>query len=303
MTEERMEWFHTPIEKAMIEDLYRKEPSFRRALSRDWTQIVWNELDFRLNGKIPRNFVVNIRGLIGTPTGIFKSAMGLNFARQLDPTFNITERVAFTSNELNIKVKQHAKRKQIFFKDEEVHDLKESQMIKLQNIVEGCREEQMCFIMCGVPKEYRTFSTFILERLDETSDDYLPKKKVRYLIRDPESDTFLGHFIMEIPPLIKEDGSQSDWGKFWEEYMKLKKGYQDRVRFESVTDFDYAHYAKEVLEQGMEKFVSVTRKGIQKVDMGLLGMEVRRKFADFTNQEKMDIAKQASIIIKEELKI
>lgn len=300
---EKMGWFHTPIEKAMIEDLYRREPSFKRALSRDWTKTVWDELNFRFNGKIPRNFVLNIRGLVGTPTGIFKSAMGLCIAKAIDPTFNIQERVAFTSNELNIKVKQHAKRKQVFFKDEEVHDLKESQMIKLQNIVEGCREEQMCFIMCGVPKEYRTFSTFILERLDETHDDYLPRKKVRYLIRDPESDTFLGHFIMEIPPLVEKDGSQSAWGAFWAEYMLLKKAYQDRVRFESVTDFNYEHYAKELLEGGYEQFVSVTKKGMQRVDMGLLGMEVRRKYADFTQQEKQDIAKMASTIIRKEMKI
>lgn len=279
----------------------QRYPSLIRALKKDWTQIVHDDLNYRLHGAIPRNWVLNIRGLIGTPTGIFKTSMGLCYARSLDPTFNIEERVAFTPAELNKKVKLYADRKQIFFMDEQIHDLKESQMLKLQNIVESCREQQMCFVFCGVPKEYKTFSTYLLERFDETPDDILPKKSVRYLVRNPETDEFRAFVVKEIPVLNNQDGSLTDWGLFWKEYMKLKTNHQDRVRFDSITSFDYEAYAKEILAEGYDGFLKTTKKGLVKLDMSLLGMAVRKKFADFTQQEKQDIIKCASVIINKEI--
>jgi len=297
-----MRWFHTPVEKAHIVEVIQRHPSLIKALKNDWTQIMKDDLNYRLNGQIPRNWVVNIRGLIGTPTGIFKSALGMCWARMLDPTFNIAERVAFTPAELNKKVKQYSDRKQVFFMDEQVHDLKESQMLKLQNIVESCREQQMCFIFCGVPKQYKTFCTYLLERFDETEDDYLPQKRVRYMVRNPETDEFRGFIKYDIPVLNDEQGKLTDWGVFWEEYMVKKTEHQNRVKFESITSFDYEHYAKDFLDEyGHEHLLKVTSKGDTRIDMTLLGMAVRKKYADFTNQEKGDIIKYISVLIEKKI--
>lgn len=298
-----MKWFHTPVEKAHIMEVGSRYPSLFKALKKDWTQIMNDDLNYRLNGAIPRNWVLNIRGLIGTPTGIFKSSMGMCIARALDPTFTIKERVAFTPAELNKKIKQYADRHQVFFMDEQVHDLKESQMLKLQNIVESNREQQMCFVFCGVPKQYKTFSTFSLERFDETPDELLPKKSVRYMVRNPETDEFRGFIQYEIPVLKDPQGNLTDWGKFWEEYMVRKTEHQNRVRFESITSFDYEHYAKEFMEENdFAQFLKVTSKGDTRLDMTLIGMSIRKKYADFTQQEKQDIIKFVSILIEKKIK-
>jgi DNA polymerase III delta prime subunit len=297
-----MNWFHTPVELAHIQEVMQRYPSLIRALKKDWTQIVRDDLHYRLHGRIPRNWVLNIRGLIGTPTGIFKTSMGLCFARELDPTFNVAERVAFTPADLNNKVKQFADRKQIFFMDEQIHDLKESQMLKLQNTIESCREKQMCFILCGVPKEYKTFSTYLLERFDETTDEILPRKSVRYLVRNPETDEFRGVITKEIPVLNNQDGSLTDWGVFWAEYMELKTAHQNKIlHSDSLTGFDYEGKAKELLEEGYDQYLKVTKSGVNRLDMSLLGMAARKKFADFTQQEKQDIIKCASVMINKEI--
>lgn len=298
-----MKWFHTPVEKAHIVEIAQRYPSLLKALSKDWTKIMDDDLNYRLNGAIPRNWVMNIRGLIGTPTGIFKSSLGMCYARSLDPTFNIKERVAFTPAELNKKVKKYSERKQIFFMDEQINDLKESQMLKLQNIVESCREQQMCFIFCGVPKQYKTFCTYLLERFDETPDDILPQKSVRYMVRNPETDEFRGFIKYDIPVLKDPQGKLTDWGVFWEEYMVKKTEHQNRVKFESITSFDYEHYGKEFMEEnGHEELLKITSKGDTRIDMTLLGMSVRKKYADFTNQEKMDITKYISVLIEKKIK-
>ena len=297
-----MEWSHTPAEKADIEDLLRRNHTLIRALQRNWTKILKEDLNYRLNGQIPRNFVVNVRGGIGTPSGVFKSALGLNMARQLDPTFNVEQRVGFTPAELNRKIKEFGKKKQIFFLDEQIHDLKESQMLQLRNIVDSCREKQMCFIMCGIPVTQKTFSSYLLERFDESDDKYLPDKRVRYLIKNAETDEYRGHFIADIPNLNDKTGKPTDWGNFWATYMLLKSHHQEKVMQANITSFDFEFHANELLESGYEQFLTVNAKGAKRLDKGLLAMEVRKLYADFTKTEKDDIAKFAGIQIQKQLK-
>ncbi len=76
-------------------------------LRQDWTENVINDLKERLFGAIPRNFALNISGLIGTPTGIFKSSMGLQLALSLDSNFSLERNVGFSVNDLLDKIQKY----------------------------------------------------------------------------------------------------------------------------------------------------------------------------------------------------
>lgn len=297
-----MKFAHTDIEKEDIRYLWSHNKSAKSCYkkSKDWTAKVDKELRTRLNGQIPRNWVVNIRGLIGTPSGIFKSALGLNLARNHDHLFKLSERLAFSPEELNIKIQEHAwdchegedkPYPKIFFLDEQLGELKVSQMMMLQNTIESCREIQMCVIACGIPKRFVTFSTFLLERFDETDDSYLPDKTVRYLVRsNPEIDNFAGFYVAEIPNLTK-DNILTEWGVFWEEYMTLKREHQKRVVTEnSVGGFNANHYAVQFLKKhSLDTLTKEKKDGSMRVNKGRVGMLVRKEMAQFTIQEKKDV--------------
>ena len=156
--------------------------------------------------------------------------------------------------------------------------------------------------MCGIPTNQKTFSSYLLERFDESDDCYLPDKRVRYLIKNPETDEYRGHFIMDIPNLHDKTGKPTTWGTFWTTYMLLKTRHQEKVMKANITSFDFEFHAKELLEEGFEQYLTVNSKGKKRLDKGLLGMEVRKRYADFTKVEKDDITKCASMIILKSMK-
>jgi len=280
---EQLKFAHTEAEKDDIIDLYTKCPSVKSALKKDYTKPFLDDLYYRLYGKIPRNWVINIQGLIGTPTGIFKSALGLCIASALDPTFNedtVRERVAFTPNQLNELVKNFAERKKVFLLDEFVHDLKIAAIYKLANIVEQCREMQLCFVFCGVPKQTYTFSSYVLERFDESDDSYLPKKRVRYLVRHPDQDRFRGFVVWDIPPL--SEGSK--WQRIWNAYMELKLRHQKNVTKTSITAFDFKRAAKNFIDK-IQDYIVETKTGV-KLLAGKLKNDIYVEYADNTKEER-----------------
>jgi len=155
---------HTEAEKDDIIDLYHNYSSVKKALKKNYTKPFIDDLKYRIYGKIPRNWVVNIQGLIGTPSGIFKSAMGLCICSMMDKTFTpatLQSRVGFTPNQLSELVKDFGERRRVFMIDEFVHDLKISAIYKFANIVEQCREMQLCFVGCGIPKQTYTISSYV----------------------------------------------------------------------------------------------------------------------------------------------
>ena len=115
-------------EKHDMIDLAKTNQSFYDVWKQklDITEYLFSELREIMYGRIPRNFVINIKGNIGRQTGIFKSSMGCQIALDLDPTFNVEERVGFTPNQLLDKIKMYAKTKQIYLLDERVRDFKMS---------------------------------------------------------------------------------------------------------------------------------------------------------------------------------
>lgn len=281
---EKLKWEHTPAERDDLIDLAMNYPSVKQAIKNDLTMEFLHDLMYRLYGKIPRNWVVNIQGLVGTPTGIFKTALGLNIARATDPSFNINtiaQRVAFTPHQLIRLVGEYGTRKQVFVVDEHIHDLKFSAEYQLQNIVEQCREQQLCFVFCGVPKDTYTFSTYVLERCDESSDSYLPKKRVRYLLRKPDSDRFRGVVIWDIPPLQID----KEWTALWEKYMELKREHQEKVKKGQISGYDFKSASKYFIDN-IDSYMTYTASGMQKVNRGLLEMDIYSRYPDLTNQER-----------------
>lgn len=281
---ESLKWAHTPAERDDLIDLALNFPSVKLAIRNDITIDFLRDLRYRLFGKIPRNWVVNVQGLIGTPAGVFKSALGLNIARATDPTFNLntlTERVAFTPHQLIQLVEHYGAKKQVFVLDEHIHDLKFSAQYQLQNIVEQCREHQLCFVFCGVPKDTYTFSTYVLERCDESRDEYLPKKRVRFLVRRPDTNRFRGVVIWDIPPL----GIDKEWTAIWDKYMVLKNEHQLRVKKGQISGFDFKSASHYFIEH-IGTYLIMNKLGEYKVNRAMLEMDIYHRHPDLTNQER-----------------
>jgi len=258
ITEEFLPLKANDSEQRDLIDLARSNRSFYDVWKYkiDLTATIFQELYDILYGKVRRNFVINIKGNIGRQTGIFKSSLGIQLALKLDPTFNFAERVAFTPNELISKVQQYAKRKQIFLMDERVRDFKISGEQRLANIIESCRQKQLCFILIGVPEQQMTFSDYHFERMGESDDKYLDKKVI---INGEEENTgrktvyFLVKKITESKKVYRGylkwnivSLENPEWQKFWSEYSVYKAIHQDKAVQASLTGFNFRQEAEKL---------------------------------------------------------
>lgn len=248
----------------------------------DWTDILMEELDSIVNSKFPKNFVLNIKGGIGRQMGIFKSALGLQIALKLKPDFNPLTHCAQTYVEINRLVKKHATRGDLFVLDEQVRDLKRSQMLHLMNIIESCRERQISFIIIGVPETLRTVSDYMLERFGESDDEHLPAKTVYYSVRKRGSDAnfYYGFFRWNITPL-----SDPKWSSIWEQYMQSKSHHQERVIDGTVGQFDFVTYTKEIMSSEDFNFLEyLTDRG--KANKPKIKNLVYKHYPNVTHEER-----------------
>jgi len=248
-----------------------------------YNNILFDELKYVLNGPIPRNFVINIRGKIGRKTGIFKTSLGLFITKSLDPTFNIKERLAFSSDQLNAKIERYANRKQIFMMDEALRDLKFGNELITSNIIENCREKQLCFVLCGVQERTLTFSDYFLDRIGESSDSYLPKKTVYFSVsKEIEfKKEYRGYISINLPPLLKD--KNDDWNNMWKEYMFLKDEHEKKVIKQQVTGFDFEERANRILKN--KKIIEAVFDGV-KINRQLLKNIIYKIYPDITNDNR-----------------
>lgn len=253
------------------------------ARQNDLTDQFFSELYEIMNGPIPRNFVLNIRGGIGRQTGVFKTSSGIQISQLLDPTFTIRERVAFTTREAGEIVKEYATRKQIFLVDEHVRDLKQSSELALANTIESCRERQLCFILIGVPERYYTFSDYFLERLGESHDKYLPRKTVYFSVKKivEGRDMYRGFIHWNVTPLTDEK-----WRATWEEYMVRKARHQENAINQQLTGFNITEYARRVINNELFAGVEVNENGIARGGRGYLKNIIFKMYPDMTNAER-----------------
>lgn len=293
-------------EKDDVAELYRQNDSFYRNVilkKYDYSNVVINELKNILFGKIPRNFVINIRGRIGRQTGIFKSTFGLQLALfQLDPYFNVEERVAFTVNELNEKIKKYGTSKQLFVLDEQVKDLKQSAEIRLQNIVNSCRDKQLSFIFIGVGERFLTFSDYHFERFGESDDKYLNKeiqigntkfitgdKTIMYLVKKitEGSHYYRGFIKWKVIPFTNKK-----WRDFWKIYYQRKQEHEQKAMKQILTGYDFEIKAKDVMK--CKEFLEIcvkTKEGIT-IDKGKLKNLIYKQMPDNTNEERQMVYRE-----------
>ena len=267
-----------------VRDMAETNASFyRNILQRktNYTNIIKEELLNILYGKIPRNFIINIKNGIGSPTGVFKSSMGLQLAMELDPTFNINERVAFTPNQLNDLIRNNAGRKQVFVLDERIHDLKVSADMRLANIAESCRERQLCIIMIGVSEKFLNISHYHFERFGESNDSYLPNKTVYYVVKKVSEGrkVYRGYITHNITPL-----SDPTWQTTWEQYMQLKAAHQEMVIQQKVSAFDFETKARELTDS--DEFVAECVSSEGTPVKGKIKNFIYKHFPDITNEER-----------------
>lgn len=260
---------------------------------------IMDEIDKALNGAIPRNFVINIRGGIGRQTGIFKSSFACQFCLENDPTFSHT-RVAFTTNQLNDLVREQGIRKQIFMLDEVVRDLKQSAELRLANIIDSCREKQLCFVIVGVPEKFFTFSDYYFERLGESDDKFLPKKTIYYSVyKLVDGRKFYRGFIRWNVTQLDEP----NWASFWESYMVRKTQHESRVIEQNVTGYDFKKSCELLLGRyTLADFVKSLKSGNKSVDASKVKNIVYLTFPDITNDERQMIKSELTSILNEKLR-
>lgn len=323
----------TPAETEQIKLLLERNMSFRKVFRDDWTENIMNDLWYSLFGKIPRNFVVNISGMIGTPTGIFKSTMGLQMALRLDRNFDLHNRVAFSIEELLHKVmnyseydfctrcyKEFAMRyhgtyemqekdsvcrgcrnqarhrvlltKMIFFLDEQTRTLRRGSLNRLINLIDTCRQRQICFITCGVDQYDVNFTTYSLKRVQESSDDYLPKKIVRYAIYDETHQIYYGYFQWNVTPL-----TDPFWSVFWDKYSDMKTEFQRKAIQQRTQANDFRSKAQVVLEDDdFDLCYRTLKNGEERLQTNMVRNIIFRHFPDLTNEERNFILSEVLMI-------
>jgi len=325
----------TDAEKAQIEHMLDSHDTFYKVFREDWTQKVIDELKYRLYGKIPRNFLINVGGLIGTPTGIFKSSMGLQIAIHLDPLFNLKERVAFSVNELLMKVETNSEKemcydhlqeftstytgtyemqneklsvchcgqpsvarvlltKMIFFLDEQTQTLKHGGLLRLQNIVDTVRQRQICFVTCGVDKYGFNYTTYSLQRVQESADKYLPKKRVRYAVHDSERDMYYGYFLWDITEL-----SDLKWNNVWTEYSQMKQQFQRVALAQQISGMDYGEMAVKVMEDPRFQQCVSMKNGKLVANSNLTKNIILKIYPDLTNEDRAMILAEIRFLLNE----
>jgi hypothetical protein len=326
-------------EVVQIQAMLQQNISFYKVFQEDWTKIVLDDLNNRINGKIPRNFLVNIGGLIGTPTGIFKSTLGVQLAMHLDPLFNLQQRVGFSINQLLDKVRDNSEyylcnkchyefersyqgtyevhpveseercnncenmadklillTKMIFFLDEQTKTLKQGGLVRLQNLADTCRQRQISFITCGVEQYGMHFTTYQLQRIQESSDDYLPAKRVRFAVYDDSRDIYYGFFQWDITPL-----TDPTWHKVFVEYSKMKTNFQRVAIAQQTQAINFEEYAEEIINsEDFQKCFKLLKNGSKILQTALVRNVIYQKFPDYTAQDRENILSQIKMEIYQE---
>jgi len=326
----------TPVEIEQIKLVLQEERSFYNVFTKDWTDIVLDDLKYKLYGKIPRNFVVNIAGLIGNKSGCFKSTMGLQIALELDPRFTLQQRVAFSINQLLEKVRNYSEyklcnrcyynfsksysgtwetypqkkeekcdncdnvadnlvllTKLIFFLDEQTKTLLRGGMVRLQNLVDTCRQRQICFICCGVEQYGLNFTTYSLKRVQESDDKYLPEKRVRYAVYDDERHIYYGYFQWDIMPL-----TNPRWSIFWKEYSQMKTDFQRVAIAQQTQSGNFEQYAQEIVDtDDFTRCFKEFKNGSRSLDTNLVKNLIYKRYPDLTNNEKEMVFAEVKLIV------
>jgi len=324
----------TPAEKRQIQEMMLNHKTFYAVFQDDWTNNVLDDLRNRLYGRIPRNFLLNITGLIGTPTGIFKSSMGLQIALILDPLFNVEQRIGFSINGLLDKIQEHTEyslcpkcfsdfrksyfgtfevikeesekqcencdniaentvllTKMVFFLDEQTKTLKTGGLARLQNLMDTVRQRQICLITCGVEEYNMHFTTYHLQRVQESSDDYLPKKRVRFGVYDDKRDLYYGYFQWDLIPL-----SDPKWKFLWDKYSKIKQNFQRVAIAQQISSMAFEEYAEEIMAcDDFEHCWHISKNGT-KIDTGLLKNVIYKRYPDLTEHERSMILSEVRMM-------
>ena len=316
-----------------------KNSTFRNVFERDFTNEVMEDLRYRLYGKIPRNWLINISGLVGVPTGIMKSSMGLQICLSINPMFNLKQHVAFSVNELLDKIKNNSEyalcnrcyfqfgksyygtyetldvetankcdncdsianknvllTKLIFFLDEQTKTLRIGGLTRLANIVDTARQRQICFVTCGVESYDMNFVTYSLQRVQESHDDYLPKKVVRYAVYDDQRDLYYGYFKWALTPL-----TDPKWKRVWDDYSKMKTTFQRVAMSGQITQMDFEEYAQVVMsDKDFDKCFKETKDGRQLFQSSIAKNIIFKHYPDNTSSERDFILSQIKMMLQDE---
>lgn len=331
--------YRSPAEVEQIKKLLMTDATFRNCFRKDWTGNVMNDLLNRLYGKIPRNFLINITGLIGTPSGIFKSSMGLQIALKLDPTFNIQQRVAFSANQLLDKIQNNSEyllcnvclkkfektysgsyelHKQKTYKQCNNCDAEGNNLILLTKLIFLLDEQTKTLKRSGIMRLMNIVDTNRQRQLCFITcgvDSYEMSFSTYQLLRIQEShDIFLPN--KKVRYGVYDDNrkiyygyfqwnvtplTDMNWNFFWKTYSVLKTEFQRIAVSQRIQSLDFEEYAQEIIDSDdFELCFHTTKDGNEILQASMVKNLIYKQYPDRTEQDRSIILSEIKFILKKQ---
>lgn len=283
----KLKFTHTRMEKDVLIDLVRDYPSFKNVFNvkRNYTEPLTEEIDKRINGVIPKNIVLAVRGLQGTA----KTTCSMLIAVASFPNFDVRKHLAFTNEELLQKIIDYSERKAFFIRDENPYSLRHRSQLELDAVMETNREFQLSFIIVGVGDLIPDSTHFVLESVDMDEINMVS----RFAVKDNKLRTYRGAFLIALP----KDKKHKFW-KQWKIYSEMKTEFQKKVRERNIEGFNPTEIAMEFVKTGEFKdCFTQTKSGDIKLNKSKLKVELFKKHNNFTNDERAMIQTEVQTVI------
>jgi len=264
-----MKFYKTPMEYELLIAKVKKNPSlleiFRQ--KKDITTQVKQDIQLRMHGEIENFATIFITGTQGS----FKSSLGITIAEENDPTGFAPDRICFTYQEFENKIRNSKPREWIML-DEEIfqHGIGAGRIINsIQTFIETLRQRQNSMIIISPEGKYfpEEIFTYTLETIDRSIIGKCKEKKKPHEIRTcphkphtnikatiragiKKDNTYIGFYTTPIK-----------WNNpLWKEYQKKKNQFLNTVIKQHFTKIDYEKIAKKILENPETKKYRTTKQ-------------------------------------------
>lgn len=242
----KYEFWHTDLQRAMIQENIENYPSFKKCFITDLTDAFFADLDNRINGNIPQHIVLFIYGMTGT----FKSSVAQSIACHFQPDFKASQ-IVFTDEKL-LAMARLSKPKSFFIRDESpkgygVGSKRIASQVHL--LSETLRKRQNSLIFIRPVWENIGAAHFWLKTIDVTKD----QRHVRLGIQNPQTHQFLGCIVV---PIVKDN-------PIWQKYEGVKDQFLEDVATQNLGGTSYSDLAERVSKH--KDFKLATRKKQRRV--------------------------------------
>ena len=287
----KLHFTHDKLEADNLRDMVIDYPSFKNVFktTKNYTIEIIQNIKKRLSGKIKQNFILNISGLSGTG----KTTAGILIGIDVFPNFDVNKHLAFSNEELLDKAEQYSERGAVFVRDEISRTLRFRSQIEVEQLIETNREQQLCFILIGVPEDIVSSTHYALESVDWDENSEVN----RFALKHTKTHKYRGAFLIALPK-NKQHKFYTEWNK----YMKRKVSFQQKVRNRMVERFDPTEKAREFTQTENYKICfKLNTKGNIQLNKGKLQVELFKKYSSLTNEERRMISTEINLLYEQSM--